>query len=64
MIRYEVCRPTTSDRRDDRNGMVVSRHKSLDRAVRSLKRQVDGSVSQGGFCQDYIWDVLNNVRIT
>ena len=52
--RYTIRRPVSSH--NDRNGMIVSRHRILDAAKRSLARQQRGARMQGGFSQDYIWD--------
>lgn len=35
---------------------VVSRHRTLNGAMRSLERQWRGARSQGGYSKDYIWD--------
>ena len=61
--RYTVRRPISSDRNLDREGMIVSRHRSLDAAMRSLARQQRGARMQGGFSQDYIWDELEERRV-
>ena len=52
--RYTVRRPITD--RNDRNGMIVTRHRSLAAARSSLASQKRGARMQGGFSQDYIWD--------
>ena len=54
MIRYTVRRPISNNL--DREGVIVSRHRILDAAKRSLARQQRGARMQGGFSQDYIWD--------
>jgi hypothetical protein len=53
-MRYEVRRPYTDGPDRWRSAAVVSRHRTFDGALRSLRRQREGSRSQGGFCQDGI----------
>lgn len=45
LLTYRVVRP---------NAGIVSRHKTLRRAIESLDRQRCGARQQGGFCEDYI----------
>lgn len=42
----------------------VSRHRSLNAAIRSLKRDQDGCVSQGGYSDCIIYDVVNQCAVT
>jgi hypothetical protein len=51
---YEVRRPTTDG--PDRWGgaAVVSRHRTIEGALRSLRRQQEGARRQGGYCRDAI----------
>lgn len=55
-MRYTVRRPISSDRTLRREGMIVSRHRTLEAAQRALARQQRGAAKQGGYSQDYIWD--------
>lgn len=53
-MRYEVRRPTATGPDRWRSAAVVSRHRTFEGAMRSLRRQREGSRSQGGYCQDAI----------
>ena len=63
-IRYTVRRPIAADARLDREGLVVSRHRSLAAAQRALGGQRDGAAAQGGYSQDYIWDERAHERVS
>lgn len=64
MITYTVRRPITDDPRQRREGAVVTRHRSLVAAQRSLDRQRLGARRQGGFIQDYIWDEVADREVS
>jgi hypothetical protein len=53
-MRYEVRRPITTGPDRWRSAAVVSRHRTLDGALRSLRRQQEGARMQGGYSQDGI----------
>jgi hypothetical protein len=53
---YSVRRPISSDPTLRREGAVVSRHRTLEAAMRSLQRQQRGAQKHGGYSLDYIWD--------
>jgi hypothetical protein len=54
-MKYTVRRPIGSDRNLEGEGMIVSKHRTLTGARRSLARQRKGARAQGGYSQDYIW---------
>lgn len=56
MTAYTVRRPISADRSLRREGLIVSRHRTLDGARKALERQRRGAADQGGYSQDYIWD--------
>jgi hypothetical protein len=54
ITRYTVRRPISESHRGE--GIIVSRHRSLAGAIRSLERQTKGARKQGGYSQDYVRD--------
>lgn len=48
MSKYQVVRPGAG---------IVSSHRTMSAAEKSLARQRRGSAKQGGYCQDYIEEV-------
>ena len=61
-IRFTVRRPISADPRLQREGMVVSRHRSLYRALLALDKQRARAARQGGYCRDYLWDMERSGR--
>jgi hypothetical protein len=53
-MRYEVRRPYTTGPDRWKVAAVVSRHRTLNGALKALRRQQAGARRQGGFCQDGI----------
>jgi hypothetical protein len=51
---YEVRRPISTGPDRWRAAAVVSRHRTLAGALRSLRRQREGARGQGGYSQDCI----------
>ena len=43
--------------------VVVTQHRTLIGAIRSLRRQQAGSVAQGGYCQDQVFVGPEYVRL-
>ena len=60
---YTVRRPISSDPLLEREGAIVTSHRTLSGATRSLIRQQKGAQRQGGYSGDYIWDESANSRI-
>jgi hypothetical protein len=60
---YTVRRPISSDPLLAREGAIVTSHRTLSGAARSLIRSQRGAQRQGGYCQDYMWDESANWEI-
>jgi hypothetical protein len=56
LLHYSVRRPISSDYNLRREGLVVSRHRTIGAAQKALARNQHGCVAQGGYSQDYIWN--------
>lgn len=54
--RYTVRRLISGYRYFDNQGIVLSRHRTIEGAEKALNRQRSGAQAQGGYSQDYIWD--------
>lgn len=63
MIKYTIRRPISTDRNLDREGAIVTRHRTLTAALAALARQQRGAAAQGGYSQDYIWDESAEQRV-
>lgn len=61
---FTVRRPISSDQLLRREGAVVTRHRTLDGARKSLLRQQRGAAKQGGYSQDYLWDDANDTEVS
>jgi hypothetical protein len=64
MTTYTLRRPIASDLHLEREGMVVSRHETLEDAEQALVDSREGAQTQGGYSQDYIWDETAQQRIS
>lgn len=47
----------------DREGIIISRHRTLGGAVRALKARERAFHRSGGFSTDYIWDEADETRV-
>lgn len=59
--RYTLRQPIASDR--DSEGMVISRHRTVEGARKALARQQAAAKAQGGFSQVFIWDDRSDCHI-
>ena len=62
-IIYTVRRPISSDPHLISEGTVVSAHRTLSGARKSIQRQRRGARAQGGYSQDYIWDERRQITV-
>jgi hypothetical protein len=64
MSAYILRRPISSDPHLAREGMVVSRHETLEAVEEALCDSRAGAQAQGGYSQDYLWDETAQARIS
>jgi hypothetical protein len=61
-IKYHVLRRMGADQNPVLDP-VVSRHRTLRGAQKSLKRQAQGAAAQGGYSVDYVYSICHGAII-